>query len=116
MLHDCGNAKRIVCPIHNWVYGLDGRQVAAPHFPENPCLDLASTELTEWRGLLFTGGEVAADLAPLDGWADLTEEDYILDRIEYEEHDVNWKSLSRGLPRGLPRRRGSSRLSDVCEP
>jgi choline monooxygenase len=93
MLHDCGNAKRIVCPIHNWAYGLDGRQVAAPHFAENPCLNLASTELTEWRGLLFTGGDAAADLAPLDEWSDLAEGDYVLDRIEYEEHDVNWKSF-----------------------
>ena len=95
MLHGCGNAKRIVCLVHNWAYGLDGRQVAAPHFPENPRLDLAARELTEWRGLLFAGARDAAlDLAPLDEWPELEgEHDYVLDRVEYEEHDVNWKGF-----------------------
>jgi phenylpropionate dioxygenase-like ring-hydroxylating dioxygenase large terminal subunit len=95
MLHGCGNAKRIICPVHNWAYALDGRQVAAPHFPENPCLDLATAELNEWRGLLFAGPrDIAADLAELDEWPELEgERDYVLDRTEYEEHDVNWKGF-----------------------
>jgi phenylpropionate dioxygenase-like ring-hydroxylating dioxygenase large terminal subunit len=94
MLQGRGNAKRIVCPVHNWAYGLDGRQVAAPHFLENPCLHLASTELTDWRGLLFAGpGDAAFDLAPLDDWPELATDDYVLDRIEYEEHEVNWKGF-----------------------
>ena len=42
-----GRAKNIVCPIHNWAYDLDGCQIAAPHFAENPCLDLPRTELTD---------------------------------------------------------------------
>lgn len=95
MLHGCGNAKRIVCPVHNWAYDLDGRQAAAPHFPENPCLDLETRELTDWRGLLFAGlRDVAAELAELSAWPELEGEyDYVLDRIEYEEHDVNWKGF-----------------------
>jgi phenylpropionate dioxygenase-like ring-hydroxylating dioxygenase large terminal subunit len=94
MLRGRGNAKRIVCPVHNWAYGLDGRQVAAPHFAENPCLDLAALELTQWRGLLFAGNrDVAADLAPLDDWPELAADDYVLDRVLYEEHDINWKSF-----------------------
>ncbi len=94
MLRGRGNAKRIVCPVHNWAYGLDGKQVAAPHFPENPCLDLAAAELIEWRGLLFAGPcDAADDLAPLDDWPELAADDYVLDRIDYEEHDVNWKSF-----------------------
>src|SRR5512134_1368112 len=32
MLTGCGHAKNIVCPIHNWAYDLNGRQLAAPHF------------------------------------------------------------------------------------
>jgi phenylpropionate dioxygenase-like ring-hydroxylating dioxygenase large terminal subunit len=94
MLNGRGNAKRIVCPIHNWAYGLDGRQVAAPHFPENPCLDLPTAPLKEWRGLLFTGeGDPAADLAALDDWSELGADDYVLDRIDHEEHRLNWKSF-----------------------
>ena len=94
MLRGRGNAKRIVCPVHNWAYGLDGKQAAAPHFAENPCLDLAATELTEWRGLLFAGNrDVAADLAALDDWPELAADDYVLDLVIYEEHAINWKSF-----------------------
>lgn len=94
MLHGRGNAKRIVCPIHNWAYGLDGRQCAAPHFPESPCLHLPTAPLQDWRGLLFAGeGDPAADLAPLDDWPELSAEDYVLDRVDYEEHPLNWKSF-----------------------
>ncbi|MCC6493485.1 MAG: Rieske 2Fe-2S domain-containing protein [Pirellulales bacterium] len=94
MLHGRGNAKRIVCPIHNWAYGLDGRQCAAPHFPENPCLNLPAVPLNEWRGLLFAGlGDPAADLAALDDWPELNADGYVLDRIDYEEHELNWKSF-----------------------
>jgi phenylpropionate dioxygenase-like ring-hydroxylating dioxygenase large terminal subunit len=94
MLQGRGNAKRIVCPVHNWAYGLDGCQVAAPHFEKNPCLDLPTPDLAEWRGLLFAGeGAPAADLAALDGWTELDADDYVLDRIDYEEHPLNWKSF-----------------------
>ena len=94
MLRGRGNAKRIVCPIHNWAYGLDGCQAAAPHFPDNPCLDLPVYDLTEWRGLLFAGdGDPAADLASLDDWPELAAGDYVLDRVDYEEHPLNWKSF-----------------------
>ena len=53
MLCGSGHAKNIVCPVHNWAYDLDGRQIAAPHFEKNPCLDLERTELAEWNGLLY---------------------------------------------------------------
>ena len=73
MLTGCGHAKNIVCPVHNWAYDLNGRQVAAPHFAENPCLDLERTELTEWNGLLFAGPrDVRRELAPLAGWTELS--------------------------------------------
>ncbi|RIK76252.1 MAG: Rieske (2Fe-2S) protein [Planctomycetota bacterium] len=94
MLHGRGNAKRIVCPIHNWAYGLDGRQCAAPHFLENPCLHLPTSPLREWRGLLFMGdGDPAVALAALDDWPELAADGYVLDRIDQEEHDLNWKSF-----------------------
>lgn len=94
MLHGRGNAKRIVCPVHNWTYGLDGKLCAAPHFPENPCLHLDSDRLLDWRGILFAGPrDAAADLAELTGAAELAADDYVLDRVEYEEHPLNWKSF-----------------------
>jgi choline monooxygenase len=94
MLHGQGCTKNIVCPIHNWAYDLDGRQLAAPHFDQNPCLDLDRTELLEWNGLLFTGArEIRQELAPLAGWTELSAADFVLERIDEEEHDLNWKAF-----------------------
>lgn len=94
MLTGSGRTKNIVCPVHNWAYDLEGCQVAAPHFPENPCLDLERTELAEWNGLLFAGPrDVRRELAALDGWTEMAGTDYVLDRVDDEEHDLNWKTF-----------------------
>jgi choline monooxygenase len=92
MLTGSGCAKSVVCPVHNWAYDLNGRQMAAPHFPENPCLDLERTELVDWNGLLFGGPRnVKRELGPLDSWTELSVNDYVLERVDEEEHDLNWK-------------------------
>jgi phenylpropionate dioxygenase-like ring-hydroxylating dioxygenase large terminal subunit len=94
LLTGCGNAKNIVCPVHNWAYDLDGRQIAAPHFEENPCLHLERTELINWNGLLFAGDrDIRRELAPLDGWTELSTSNYVLERVDEEEHDLNWKAF-----------------------
>ena len=94
MLSGRGHAKNIVCPVHNWAYDLDGRQLAAPHFPENPCLDLECTPLVEWNGMLFAGPrDIRRELTALDGWTELSSSDYVLERIDEEEHDLNWKAF-----------------------
>ena len=41
MLQGQGNTDAIVCPLHRWTYDRLGSLVGAPHFPENPCLNLA---------------------------------------------------------------------------
>ena len=92
MLTGSGCAKHIVCPVHNWAYDLNGRQVAAPHFAVNPCLDLDRHELTEWKGLLYSGPrDVRQQLAPLASWTELSSTDMVLERVDEEEHDLNWK-------------------------
>jgi phenylpropionate dioxygenase-like ring-hydroxylating dioxygenase large terminal subunit len=92
LLTGCGHAKNIVCPIHNWAYDLNGRQIAAPHFDENPCLDLPRTPLSEWNDMLFAGPrDVNRELAPLAGWTELSATEYVLERVDEEEHDLNWK-------------------------
>jgi choline monooxygenase len=94
MLSGAGRVKNIVCPLHNWAYDLDGRQIAAPHFPENPCLDLDREQLIEWNGLLFSGpGDVRHELAPLAGWTELAATDYVLERVDDEVHELNWKAF-----------------------
>jgi choline monooxygenase len=94
MLQGRGNAKRIVCPLHRWTYGLDGKLLGAPHFPENPCLDLAQTPLTHWNGLLFAGKrDIARDLATLGVARNLDFANFMFDRVEIEEYACNWKTF-----------------------
>ncbi len=94
ILKDRGNIKNIICPLHRWTYGLDGKQLGAPHFPDNPCLDLARTPLTNWNGLLFAGRrDVARDLARLGVLKDLDFSGYRLDRVEIDEYACNWKTF-----------------------
>ena len=90
-----GNAKNaIVCPVHRWTYGLDGKLLGAPHFPGNPCLDLARARLQNWNGLLFAGKrDIARDLARLGVLKDFDFSDYMLDRVQIDEYACNWKTF-----------------------
>jgi len=92
LLTGCGHAKHIVCPIHNWAYDLNGCQVAAPFMSQNPQLDLRRTSPADWNGLLFTGPrDVRHELASLEDWLELSGRDMVLERVDEEEHDLNWK-------------------------
>ena len=94
ILKDRGNTQNIICPLHRWTYGLDGKLLGAPHFPETPCLDLARTPLQRWNGLLFAGRrDIARDLAALGVMKNLDFSGYMLDRVEIEEYACNWKTF-----------------------
>ena len=94
MLKGRGNARNIVCPLHRWTYGLDGRLLGAPHFPENPCLDLARSPLSRWNGLLFAGQrDVSADLAGLEVMSDLDFNGFQFHHVDIDEYDCNWKTF-----------------------
>jgi phenylpropionate dioxygenase-like ring-hydroxylating dioxygenase large terminal subunit len=89
-----GSAKSLVCPLHRWTYGLDGKLLGAPHFPARPCLDLARLRTETWNGLLFRGPRSPnADLAPLGCLDDLSFEGYVFDRVEATEYAFNWKTF-----------------------
>ena len=89
-----GTARNIVCPLHRWTYALDGKLLGAPHFPGNPCLDLARSPLTNWNGLLFSGRRnVVRDLATLGVTKDLDFSGFLMDRIEIDEYACNWKTF-----------------------
>ena len=93
MLDGRGTAPSIVCPLHRWTYGLDGQLLGAPHFPENPCLNLGRTPLQNWNGLLFDGKrDVARDLAAL-GVKDFDFDGYVFDRVLTHRVNYNWKSF-----------------------
>ena len=94
MLDGRGNTENIVCPLHRWTYDLSGRLLGAPHFDEQPCLDLGRTPLQSWNGLLFRGPrDVRADLADLGTHPEFDFSDYRLDHIEIHECDYNWETF-----------------------
>ena len=85
----------IVCPIHRWTYSPSGKLLGAPHFSDDPCLDLTNYPMQEWNGLLFERGncDVIADLRGMDRAADLGFEGYAFDRAEVHECNYNWKTF-----------------------
>ncbi|MBZ0091822.1 MAG: aromatic ring-hydroxylating dioxygenase subunit alpha [Sulfuricellaceae bacterium] len=92
ILKGSGHGTNIVCPLHRWTYDLSGKLIGAPHFPDNPCLNLGKSPLNNWNGLLFSGRRnVAADLARLGVAEDLDFSGYQLDRVTIDEYNINWK-------------------------
>ena len=54
MLRGRGNAgQNIVCPLHRWTYDLKGELIGAPHFADDPCLNLPNYPVQTWNGLVF---------------------------------------------------------------
>ncbi|HSI53521.1 MAG TPA: aromatic ring-hydroxylating dioxygenase subunit alpha [Ramlibacter sp.] len=95
-----GAGGNIVCPLHRWTYsggngGPAGRLLGAPHFAQDPCLDLNNYPLQSWNGLLFekNATDVAADLANMGPRADLDFSGMVLDRVEMHECNYNWKTF-----------------------
>jgi choline monooxygenase len=96
-------AGNIVCPIHRWTYSAGdsagqtpaGKLMGAPHFPTDPCLNLANYPLRQWNGLLFedNGRDMATDLAGLGEHAALDFSGYVLDKVELHECNYNWKTF-----------------------
>ena len=90
----------IVCPLHRWTYSggsgsKAGTLLGAPHFPEDPCLNLNNYGLQEWNGLLFeaNGRNIEAELAGMGPRADLDFTGMVLDRVEMHECNYNWKTF-----------------------
>jgi choline monooxygenase len=100
MLRGRGNTRSsIVCPLHRWTYDLKGELIGAPHFADDPCLNLRNYPVQTWNGMVFeapadgSGRQVAADLAALGPKADLDFTGYQLDRVQLHECDYNWKTF-----------------------
>ena len=94
LLKGNGNTRNIVCPVHRWTYNIDGKLLGAPHFPDNPCLDLGKTPLQNWNGLLFAGKRnVSCDMANLSVLVDFDFSGYMLERVQIKEYSCNWKTF-----------------------
>ncbi len=84
----------IVCPLHRWTYDGQGKLLGAPHFPEQPCLDLAKKKLQKWNGMLFQGPrDIAGDLGRLGCARDLDFSGHVLNKVEVTEYNFNWKTF-----------------------
>ncbi|KQT08716.1 aromatic ring-hydroxylating oxygenase subunit alpha [Ramlibacter sp. Leaf400] len=95
-----GSGGNIVCPLHRWTYSgghgqAAGTLLGAPHFAQDPCLDLDRWKLREWNGLLFedTGRDIVSDLAHMRVAPDLDFSGMVLDRVELHECNYNWKTF-----------------------
>src|SRR5258708_19615281 len=94
LLEGRGSDRNIGCRLHRWTYDMKGELLGAPHFPENPCLNLGKTPLQNWRGMLFSGKrDVAEDLAGFASADDFDFTGYLLDRVEIMEFEQNWKTF-----------------------
>jgi len=85
----------IVCPVHRWTYGLDGKLLGAPHFADDPCLNLRNYPLQGWNGLVFerNGRDLVADLAGMSVAQEFDFGGYVFDRAILHECDYNWKTF-----------------------
>jgi phenylpropionate dioxygenase-like ring-hydroxylating dioxygenase large terminal subunit len=84
----------IVCPLHRWTYDRLGSLVGAPHFAENPCLNLNRTPLQNWNGLLFEGQrDIRQDLAGMHLAQAFDFSGYKLDKVVVHECNYNWKTF-----------------------
>ena len=96
MLEGRGHTRsNIVCPLHRWTYDLSGQLVGAPHFADDPCLNLRNYPLQNWQGLLFEGKgrDVAADLSRLGPEAELDFTGFVYDHSVLHECNYNWKTF-----------------------
>ncbi|MBI3716805.1 MAG: aromatic ring-hydroxylating dioxygenase subunit alpha [Betaproteobacteria bacterium] len=87
-------SNNIVCPLHRWTYDGAGKLLGAPHFPQQPCLDLPKKPLQKWNGMLFSGPrDIAADFARLGCAKDLDFSGHVLNKVEVTEYNFNWKTF-----------------------
>jgi choline monooxygenase len=72
-----------------------GTLIGAPHFANDPCLNLHNYPLQEWNGLLFeaNGCQVSQDLAAMGERAMLDFSGFVLDRVELHTCNYNWKTF-----------------------
>lgn len=85
----------IVCPLHRWTYSPQGELLGAPHFAQDPCLNLNNYPIQTWNGLVFeaNGYDVSAQLAGLGPQNQLSFDGYVRDHVELHQCNYNWKTF-----------------------
>ncbi len=89
--------SHIVCPLHRWTYSNQGQLVGAPHFSQDPCLNLRNFPVQEWNGLVFERApgqiDVSQLLSGLGVAADLDFRGYQFHSAQLHECNYNWKTF-----------------------
>ena len=89
--------QHIVCPLHRWTYSVQGELVGAPHFDQDPCLNLRNYPVQSWNGLVFENRpgqrQLAVELAGLAAAADLDFGGYQFHSAVMHECAYNWKTF-----------------------
>jgi len=96
MLRGRGQTRQnVVCPLHRWTYDLHGKLVGAPHFADDPCLNLRNYPLQRWNGLLFedNGQPLTDALGQVATRPEFDFSGYVFDRVQLHECDYNWKTF-----------------------
>lgn len=72
-----------------------GELIGAPHFAQDPCLNLQRYPLREWNGLLFedNGRDIATDLANMGPASTLNFDGMVLGHVELHTCHYNWKTF-----------------------
>jgi choline monooxygenase len=84
----------IVCPLHRWTYNPKGELLGAPHFPQNPCLNLERFNLQNCHGLHFEGPrDPNLDIGKLFKRPEFDFSNYVFDRAEVHPCHYNWKTF-----------------------
>ena len=90
--------SHIVCPLHRWTYNTHGELLGAPHFADDPCLNLNRYVIQTWNGLIFESVDAAdrhitTDLADLSCASDLDFSGFVFHKAHVHECAYNWKSF-----------------------
>ncbi len=92
MLQGCDHHSKIVCPGHCWTYDKQGKLLQAPHFKENPHLDLTIYEKSIWNGMVFKGkDDVASDITSSRVNEIFDFSNYSFDQAHNLDCPYNWK-------------------------
>lgn len=106
-----GRRPRLVCPYHQWSYGLDGRLAAAPRMEPHRDFEPETCRLPEfaaedWHGFLFVNlGDDPPALAPrLQGLSELIRNYHMEEmRLRYVADEIwhtNWKCVIENFMEG----------------
>jgi choline monooxygenase len=89
--------SHIVCPLHRWTYSNQGQLVGAPHFAQDPCLNLRNYAIQEWNGLVFERAagqlDVSQLLSGLGVAPDLDFSGFQYHSAQLHECNYNWKTF-----------------------